>query len=111
MCFTTSTLIWIPLSTGGGTEVKLESDDEDVPTPVEHPKADSPALVVQTEKEDSEEEEEVPEIKPMTAAEEKPKLDVSQSSASAPSTVKVTNARTSSKGSNDEKVRTVNYVT
>ncbi|XP_060563451.1 sorting nexin-2-like isoform X1 [Ruditapes philippinarum] len=78
------------LFAGGGTEVKLESDDDE--EPVEE-KKDTPAPTLAMD-------EPVPEIKPLTAEEERPKLDVSQTTITAPARVAAT--RTSSKGSKDE---------
>lgn len=91
-----SKLIFYLYSAGGGTEVKLDSDGED--------DAGEPAKVDQPVEEEPDKQEDVPEIPTLSATEEKPKLDVSQTSASAPSSVKVTSTRTSSKNSNDEKV-------
>lgn len=75
---------------GGGTEVKLESDEEDAPA---EEKKESPAPTLTMD-------EPVPEITPLSAEEERPKLDVSQTTISAPARVAAT--RTSSKGSKDE---------
>ncbi|XP_052795277.1 sorting nexin-2-like [Mya arenaria] len=90
------------LFAGGGTEVKLDSDNDDSPeaeadTPSEPAKQETPAVVDLHDEEDTEE---VPKIRPISAAEERPKLDISETTTSATAPVRV--SRTVSKGSKDE---------
>lgn len=88
------------------SEVKLDSDNDDRDEEEQEEeeeevrKKDHPAVMRHHE------DEPVPEIRPISAAEERPKLDVTQTMATAGAQAKVT-SRTSSKGSNDDKVRGV----
>ncbi|XP_052270578.1 sorting nexin-2-like isoform X4 [Dreissena polymorpha] len=84
------------------SEVKLDSDNDDPDEEEQEEEEvkikDHPAVMRHHE------DEPVPEIRPISAAEERPKLDVTQTMSTAGGAQAKVTSRTSSKGSNDDKI-------